>query len=120
MKENYTTWEEYIKAQQEMCRKYDSEWKPIDKNLIVGISDDISKDPLNALRHPLTDGTSGWYIWSGEFCESDDFFKPHCAEHLLKMRPEIIKYLALDVGYRFLIDSNGYEDVWFDESLKNV
>jgi hypothetical protein len=43
-----------------------------------------------------------------------------CAEHLLQTRPELIKYFGLDVGYRFLIDNNGYEDVWYDEKLKNV
>ena len=31
-----------------------------------------------------------------------------------------IKYFGLEVGYRFLIDKNGYEDVWYDEKLKNV
>ncbi|WP_441007151.1 immunity protein Imm33 domain-containing protein, partial [Neisseria meningitidis] len=34
-------------------------------------------------------------------------------------RPEIIPFLTLPPGYRFLIGENGYEDVWFDELLLN-
>lgn len=33
------------------------------------------------------------------------------------MLPEVLPYLELPPGYRFIIDGKGYEDVWFDESL---
>jgi len=32
----------------------------------------------------------------------------------------MIEYLGLPVGYRFLIDNEWYEDVWYDESLLNI
>ena len=67
----------------------------------------------NVLRHPGDKGTTGWFIWTGDYSEAEDFFKTMCAEHLLQIRPQIIRYLGLDVGYRFLIDNNGYEDVWY-------
>lgn len=63
---------------------------------------------------------NGWYIWSGEWSDSDIFFNPIHAEHLIEKRPEILKYLSLDVGFRFQIDRKGYEDVWYDEKLKNI
>lgn len=78
----------------------------------------MNTDPIHGLRHPEEKGTTGWYIWTGEYSESEDFFLPMCAEHLLQIRPELIKYFGLDVGYRFLIDKNGHEDVWYDEKLK--
>ena len=34
--------------------------------------------------------------------------------------PQIIEYLDLPPGYRFLIDDNGYEDVWFDPKLMQI
>ena len=40
-----------------------------------------------------------------------------CAKHLLQIRPEIIKYLGLEVGFRFLADKDGYEDIWYDKKL---
>ena len=116
----YNLWNDHIDRQKKVCEKYDSQWNPINNKLKVGISSDLNSDPIHGLRHPKEKGTTGWYICTGEYSESGDFFKPMCAEHLLQIRPELIKYFGLDIGYRFLIDKKGYEGVWFDEKLKNV
>ena len=92
----------------------------VDKDLKVGISTDLNSEPLNGLRHNSEDGTTGWFIWSGEYEERDDFFKPIHAEHLLEKKPEVIKYLGLDVGFRFLIGKENYEDVWFDKKISEI
>ncbi|WP_308994005.1 hypothetical protein QLS71_015335 [Mariniflexile litorale] len=115
---DYNIWNVHIDRQKEICEKYQSKWNPINKKLMIGCSIDLLSDPINGLRHPKEGITTGWYIWSGDWSDKNDFFKPMCAEHLLEIRPELIKYFGLDVGYRFLIDKNGYEDVWFDEKLK--
>jgi hypothetical protein len=117
---DYNLWNAHIDRQKTICEKYKSYWNPINKKLKIGIGSDVNADPIHGLRHPKEKGTTGWYIWTGEYSESDDFFQPICAEHLLQIRPELIKYFGLDVGYRFLIDKNGYEDVWYDEKLKNI
>ena len=60
---------------------------------------------------------TGWYIWSGEYVSADlDFFDPLHVFHLNDLCPEIVKYLALAPGWRFLF-SPMQEDVWFDEKL---
>ena len=115
---DYNQWNVHIDRQKEICKKFQSKWNPINKNLMIGCGSDLNADPINGLRHPKEKGTTGWYIWTGDYSESDDFFKPLCAEHLLQIRPDLIKYFGLDIGYRFLIDKNGYEDVWYDEKLK--
>jgi hypothetical protein len=117
---DYNLWSIHIDRQKKICEKYESSWNPINKKLKIGIGSDLNADPIHGLRHPEEKGTTGWYIWTGTYSELDDFFRPMCAEHLLQIRPELIKYLGLDVGYRFLIDKNGYEDVWYDEGLLNV
>jgi len=117
---DYNLWNVHIDRQKEICEKFQSKWNPINKNLKVGIGSDLNADPINGLRHPKDKGTTGWFIWTGEYSESDDFFQPMCAEHLLQIRPELIKYFGLDIGYRFLIDKNGYEDVWYDEKIKST
>lgn len=116
----YNFWNSHIDNQKEICKKSNSIWKPINKKLRIGISSNLDKNPINGLRHPSVKGTTGWFIWTGEYSETDDFFKPMCAEHLLQQRPEIIKYLGLDVGFRFLADKSGYEDIWYDEELKKL
>lgn len=81
----------------------------------------IGKFPINGLRHPETDTTNGWYIWCGtELSQAEDFFSSLHIEHIKDYLPEVIEYLDLPAGYRFLIDSNNYEDVWFDNELLKV
>jgi len=84
---------------------------------MVGLSMvNTTSNPFHALRHP-PDNYSGWFLWTGEWNDSDDFFKPIHAMHLLEYRPMILKYLGLPAGYRIIIDDNGHEDIWLDESL---
>ena len=45
-----------------------------------------------------------------------DFFKPLHVAHLDDWCLQIIKYLGLPPGWRFLI-AGDYEDVWFDKSF---
>ncbi len=117
---NYNSWNSHIDKQKEICTTHNSTWKPINKKLNVGVSANLDNDQINGLRHPNEKGTTGWFIWTGEYSEADNFFQPICAEHLLQKRPDIIKYLGLDIGFRFLADRNDYEDIWFDENLKNL
>jgi hypothetical protein len=76
--------------------------------------------PINGLRHPPQGDTSGWYIWCGkEFSTAPDFFAPLHTEHIYEDYPQIVKFLGLPPGYRFLV-AGDYEDVWYDPSLLNV
>lgn len=113
----HNNWNVHIEPQKKICEKYCSEWNPINKKLKIGLSSNYETEPINGLRHSSEKGTTGWFIWFGEYSEDPDFFQPICAEHLLKINPKIIKYLGLEVGFRFLIDKNGYEDVWKDEKI---
>jgi hypothetical protein len=51
-----------------------------------------------------------------EFSTDLDFFQPMHAKHLRERCPEIIRFLALPPGWRFLV-AGDYEDVWWDETL---
>jgi hypothetical protein len=113
-------WNKYLLQQHELCKRFGVAQVPIEPFQILGIANDLSQNPLNGLRHPVEGRTAGWYIWTGEYSKADDFFKPVHAYHLLDTKPELLKYLGLPIGFRFLIDNNGYEDVWYDETLLNV
>ena len=106
----------------EICRRFNVAYEPLDIKLKLGISDNLfSGDlPLNGLRHLQERDTCGWYLWAGEeFSALDDFFKPLHVYHLIERSPEIIKFLALPAGWRFLV-AGEYEDVWFDSELTKI
>ncbi len=116
----YNNWNVHIEKQKEICGKYGSNWKPINKTLNIGISENLDLGTLNGLRHRTKKGEVCWFIWSGEYSEDDNFFQTICAEHLMQRKPKLIDYLGLDVGFRFIISENGYEAVWFDEKLLKI
>jgi len=106
--------------QKEICAKYAAKYleSPFDSLIGVALSSfELFQMPINGLRHPLENPNfSNWYIWAGEYSNSDDFFQPVHVSHLLEICPKAIKYLGLEPGWRFLFD-NQYEDVWFDPNL---
>lgn len=105
--------------QKEICKKYGVEFHSLDFSLTLGVANNYFEGvlPLNGLRILQENETCGWYLWAGEiFSEDSDFFKPLHAFHLIEKKPEILKYLALPKGWRFLV-AGDYEDVWFDENL---
>lgn len=107
------------RLQEALCAKYGAPYMPLDFNLKVGAANNLGSGawPLHGLRHPAEGDTTGWYLWAGdELSQADDFFAPMCARHLEDVCPQVLPYLGLPPGWRFLI-ADGYEDVWFDESL---
>ena len=113
-----------IKNEQIMiCKKYNTEIYPVSDIPKIGVAENVKQAnlyPINGLRHRPKGDTNGWYIWAGEnFSYDKNFFLPLHTSHLQIWRPEIIPFLTLPPGYRFLIGKNGYEDVWFDELLLN-
>jgi hypothetical protein len=99
-----------------VCEQHGSPYIPLDHSLKVGIAlSTLHKKPLQGIRHKQEKGTTGWYIWGGEYSDAPDFYQPLCAEHLPKHCPSILKYLSLAPGYGFVIDGEGYVDIWFDQ-----
>lgn len=94
-----------------------------DGDLVLGASASLVEGnwdwPIHGLRHPPTDTTSGWYIWTGVYTEADDFFRPLHASHLVERCPELLPLLEFPPGSRFLI-APGHEDVWHDPGLLDV
>ncbi len=78
----------------------------------------LGLNPINGMRIPALSGSSGWFVYGGtEVGTDDEFYSPLCVRHIAKHCEIAIPYLCLPPGWRFQIDSNGYEDVWYDESL---
>lgn len=111
-----------VRKQETVCERIGAKPDRPNPDSIIGLAiDSLGNGVIHGLRHPTKENTNGWYIWSGEYSDSEDFFKPICVKHLDDyIKIDLSEYLDLPAGYRFLIDGNNYEDVWFDENLLNV
>jgi hypothetical protein len=107
-------------AQKKICDQYGSSFLPPNTDGKIGIAiNNLGAMPITGVRKKLENGTEGWYIWSGDYSDKDDFFKAIHVSHIEAILPDAMKYLALEPGYKFIFDDQGYEDVWFDETLLN-
>lgn len=86
---------------------------------MVAVARNVDKSipPLNGMRH-LPEGTlNGWFVWTGEdFSDDANYFQPIHVEHMPEQFPEVLPFLALPPGWRFLL-APGHVDVWFDPKL---
>ena len=108
-----------IAHQKDTCQRYNTNYVEAAPYLKLGIAKHVKQQiyPINGLRVFPEGDTTGWYVWAGtEFSDSPDFFLPLHIAHLESWCPEIIPYLGLPPGWRFLL-APGHEDVWFDPEL---
>jgi hypothetical protein len=112
-----------INKQKSICKKYGASYLEAPLDLKIGISENVKKgvEPIHGMRHFPQGGTTGWYIWAGDYSDAPDFFKPLHINHLEEWNNHVIPFLGLEPGYRFLIAERGnYVDVWEDLSLLDV
>jgi len=106
--------------QKRLCAKFTTDFLPSPMRSKLGIAlPTLNLRPLNGLRHVPEKGTNGWYIWGGELSTRPDFFEPLHVEHLTDRCPQILKFMGLPAGYRFLL-AGDHIDVWFDVSLLGI
>ncbi len=109
-----------VTEQRAICKTFGSEFVAAEMNKKLGLALPLSSEgPAHGLRHPPEGDTTGWYIWTGELSDREDFFQPLHCHHLASQNPEILRYLGLAPGWRFLITKN-HQDVWFDPELLNI
>jgi hypothetical protein len=108
-----------LPTQLSLCEKYATRPQLLLQHDRLGIAiDTLSLAPINGLRIPALSGSSGWFIYGGDSPSEDpSFYQPLCVTHLSKHCEIAIPYMCLPAGWRFQIDANGYEDVWYDEAL---
>jgi hypothetical protein len=106
--------------QRTVCAQYGREFVACSPESKVGLAiETLGSKLINGLRHPPTDATNGWFIWGGEYSSSPDFFSPLHTSHLEERLPQVIDFLGLPPGSRFVL-ADDYVYVWFDELLLNV
>ena len=112
--------ENYAEMQLAVCREYGRDFVPCQPDSKLGVAlQSLGKLPINGLRHPPTSETNGWFIWAGEYSDAPDLFVPLHTSHLREQVPQVMRFLGLPPGSRFLL-ADDYVDVWFDGTLLNM
>ncbi|WP_426203944.1 immunity protein Imm33 domain-containing protein [Pseudomonas sp. TWP3-1] len=102
-------------VQNAVCEKYGMSVLPPEDMVAIAIGS-LGNTPIYGTRIRLPDGGNvSWFIHCGTHSTAIDFYQPICIEHLPDMLPLVMKYLCLPTGAKFIIDIQGYEDVWMAE-----
>jgi hypothetical protein len=100
--------------QQEICERFGAPYLAAPFDSIAGVAIETFKAgamPVYGVR--IQEGE--WYIYAGEYSAATDFYKPVHIAHLVELYPQVLPYLGLGAGWKFIIDDQGYEDVWYEE-----
>ena len=103
-----------IEEQQLLCEEFGSAYVEVSGDDVVAVAvQTLNKDPIVGLRKKAEgDEQVAWYIYGGELGEDDVNFETMTVRELQDILPDVLPYLALEEGYRFMIDAEDYEGVW--------
>ena len=106
--------QELISEQKLLCEEFESPYIEVHGDDVVAVAvQTLNQDPIVGIRKtPETPENVSWYIYGGELQDGADFFETMTIKKLQDVIPEVLPYLALNIGYRFMIDGDEYEDVW--------
>lgn len=86
-----------------VCRHWAAPYLPTDEQALVAISRLVFAGhlPVTGKRYESNGANSGWYFSAGDRREEvTDLVNEH-AVHLATVRPDLLRYLGLPVGWRF-------------------
>lgn len=120
-KNDFITGAEYslklLDNQVSICEKFSSKFSfPSIKQKIViskGVLDNLG---VEAVRYPSPQHMSGWWITTDLYNGDINTLLQVDFYELSIKRPDLLKYLALENGFRFFVDNND-EEVFFDDEV---
>lgn len=100
--------------QQQICARHGLPAQAPETMVAVATTS-LDQSPIYGTRIDLPEnGTISWFIHCGEHADAADFYQPLHTAHLQELLPQVLDYLALPSGTKFIIDRDGYEDVWME------
>ena len=106
----------YWDDQSSVCSRYGAEFCPVRGDRLVALTQGVlgGLSPVEGVRYESDGEMSGWYLTADDYGKISDL-QIHHLYHVTSQRPDIAKYLALPLGWRFRI--NGDIDVRHDVDL---
>ena len=113
---------ELIEEQKLLCEEFGSAYIAVSGDDVIAVAvQTLNKDPIVGLRKaPEGEEKVAWYIYGGELGEDEVSFETMPVRELQDILPDVLPYLALEQGYRFMIDADDYEDVWKEGDASQV
>lgn len=103
-----------VTEQKEECDNYNAiPLFPLFSQMIVVSAGVLEGKDIDAVRYASPAHMTGWWLTTELYDDDIKSLKTIHYYHLAFKRPDIIRYLALPFGFRFL--SGDQMDVWFDE-----
>lgn len=99
-----------VRGQSEIC--WEQNLIPLFPNFnqSVVISDGVYEGrDIEGIRYDSSQDESGWYLITDDYNDDIKSLKMVHFYHVVFARPDILKYLALPFGYRFLMKNNSVE-----------
>lgn len=105
-----------INVQKQECIKYNiTPLFPLFNQMIVLSEGVLAGNNIDAVRYPSPNHMTGWWLTTELYDEDIKSLKTIHYYHLVFKRPDILRFLALPFGFRFL--SGEQTEVWFDENV---
>ncbi|MGL4668419.1 MAG: immunity protein Imm33 domain-containing protein [Saezia sp.] len=100
------------RKQMEICKKWSCMIAAPEEMVAVARST-LGEMPIYGHRIILSEEENvSWFFHCGMYSDKEDFYSPVHTSHLSDILPLVIPYLCLPPNTRFIIDGQGYEDVW--------
>ena len=115
-----TNMQEFIEEQKLLCEEFDSAYIKVNADDEVAIAiKTLDQELIVGIRKKVEAGSKvAWYIYGGELEDGEEnLFEIVTITQLLEIFPDVLPYLALEEGFRFMIDQDDYEDVWKADAL---
>ncbi len=105
-----------IRSQSELCSHYGLPTQFPNFNQMIVISDGVyeGKD-IEGIRYESPEHMSGWWLITDDYDNNIESLKTVHFHHVVFARPDILKYLSLPFGYRFLMQNGNVEVYKNDE-----
>ena len=110
--------QELIAEQKLLCEEVGSAYVEVSGDDVVAVAvNTLEQEPIVGIRKkPESVENVSWFIYGGEQVSNEEAFETMTVRELQDIMPDVLPYLALEQGFRFMIDGDDYEDVWKEDA----
>lgn len=106
----------YWRDQHLVCHRFGATFSPPRADKLTAVANGVLEGlPVEAVRYPMGEQMSGWFLLTDKWDRNVSSLTNHHTYHVTAARPDLARFLALPVGFRF--DLRRGQRVWFDTDV---